>query len=154
MSKQAISYKWVLIGSIAIGALNLIMQALLADPVKTKLLTAVPGLAGVLLFVGIIAFCSFFVGGALIGLFSPGETVREPAYAAVLAAAFNCVQNFRNVDGQNLTVLNWLIGSSVVLVIGFFMALGGAWVGEKLQGDTEEKHRESQAPPPPSQAEG
>lgn len=152
MSKQAISYKWVLIGAITIGGLNLLMQALLADPVKTKLLLAVPGTAGVLLFVGIIAFVSFFVGGALIGLFSPGETVREPAYAAALAAALNCAENFRNVDGQNLTVLNWLIGSSLVLGVGFLMALGGAWVGEKIQGDTEEKHRESQAPPPPSQA--
>jgi len=154
MSKQAISYKWILIGAVTIGALNLLMQALLADPVRTKLLLAVPGTAGVLLFVGIIAFVSFFVGGALIGLFSPGETVREPAFAALLAAGLNCVENFRNVDGQNLTVLNWLIGSVLVLAIGFFMALGGAWVGEKLQGDTEEKHRESQAPPPPpSQAD-
>lgn len=154
MSKQAISYKWVLIGACAIVGLNLVMQALLADPVRSRLLTAVPGIAGALLFVGIIAFVSFFVGGALIGLFSPGETVREPAIAAAIAAAFNSVENFRNVDGKNLTVLQWFIGSSLVLVIGFLMALGGAWLGEKMQGDTEEKHRESQAPPAPTSQAG
>jgi hypothetical protein len=150
VSKQAISFKWILIGENVIILLNLVGQAILADPVRTKLLTAVPGVGGQLLFAGIIAFVSFFIGGVIIGIFSPGETVREPAYAAVLAAGFHCTENFRNVDGQNITVGSWFIGSAIVLVVGFLMALGGGWVGEKLQGDTEEKHRESQAPPPPT----
>src|SRR5262245_54477020 len=100
MSKRKLSYKWILIGAGLIFALDLIMQALLADPVRTQLLTSFPGLSGVLLFVGIIAFVAFFVGGALIGYFSPGETVREPAVAAVIAVGLNCVANFRNVDGK------------------------------------------------------
>lgn len=147
MSKHKISYKWVLIGAGIIFAQNILAQALFADPVKTKLLTAFPGLTGVLLFVGIIAFVSFFIGGALIGVFSPGETIKEPAYAALIAAGLNCVENFRNVDGKNLTVLGWFIGSAIILGVGFVMALGGAWVGEKLQGDTEQKHKEAQEPP-------
>lgn len=148
MSKQTISYKWVLIGAGIIFLQNLLAQALFADPVKTKLLVTFPGLTGVLIFVGLIAFGSFFVGGALIGVFSPGETLKEPAYAALIAAGLNCLENFRNVDGKNLTVLGWLIGSALILGIGFVMALGGAWVGEKLQGDTEEKHKEAKEPRP------
>lgn len=152
MSKQAISFKWVLIGENIIILLNLLGQALLADPVRSKLLAAVPGLGGQLLFAGIVAFISFFIGGVIIGIFSPGETVREPAFAAFLAAGFNCTENLRNVDGKNVTLLGWFIGSAIVLIVGFLMALGGGWVGEKIQGDTEEKHRESQAPPPPAEA--
>ncbi len=148
MSKQKISYKWVLIGAGIIFLQNLLAQALFADPVKTKLLVTFPGLTGVLIFVGLIAFGSFFVGGALIGVFSPGETLKEPAYAALIAAGLNCLENFRNVDGKNLTVLGWLIGSALILGVGFVMALGGAWVGEKLQGDTEEKHKEAKEPRP------
>jgi hypothetical protein len=37
--------------------------------------------------------------------------------------------------------------------LGFVMALGGAWVGEKLQGPTAQKHREEQEGPPPSRVE-
>ena len=150
MSKQAISFKWILIGENIIILLNLLGQALLADPVRSKLLMAVPGVGGQLLFAGIIAFVSFFIGGVIIGVFSPGETVREPAIAAFLAAGFNCTENLRNVDGKNITMGSWFIGSAIVLVVGFLMALGGGRVGEKLHGETEEKHRESQAPPPPT----
>jgi hypothetical protein len=153
MSKRTISYKWVLIGAGIIFGQNLLARALLADPVKTQLLASFPGLTGVLLFIGIIAFVSFFIGGALIGVFSPGETVKEPAFAALIAAGLNCLENFRNVDGKTLTVLDWLIGSALVLGVGFVMALGGAWLGEKIQGDTEQKHKEAQEPPPPSRAE-
>lgn len=152
MIKHKVSYKWVLIGAGVIVAQNVLMKALLADPVKTQLISAFPGLTGVLLFIGIIAFVSFFVGGALIGFFSPGETLKEPAIAAAIAAGLNSVENFRNVDGKTFTVLDWLIGTAIILGVGFVMAFGGAWVGEKLQGDTAEKHkeaRESAAPPPP-----
>jgi hypothetical protein len=153
MSKPRISYKWVLIGAGIIFALDLLMRALLADPVKTQLITSFPGLTGVLLFVGIIAFVAFFIGGAMIGIFSPGETIKEPAIAAAIAAGLNTLENFRNVDGKNITVLDWLIGSAIILAIGFVMALGGAWVGEKIQGNTAQKQKEANEPPPPSQAQ-
>lgn len=153
MSKRTISYKWVLIGAGIIFAQNLLMRALLADPVKTQLITSFPGLTGVLIFIGIIAFVSFFVGGAMIGVFSPGETIKEPGIAAAIAAGLNALENFRNVDGKSFTVLDWLIGSLLILGIGFVMAVGGAWVGEKLQGDTAEKHKEAAEEPPPSRTE-
>lgn len=154
MSKRKVSYKWVLIGAGIIVIQNLLIQALLADPVKTQLITSFPGLTGVLLFIGIVAFVSFFVGGALIGVFSPGETIREPAYAAMIAGGLNSLENFRNVNGTTFTVVHWLIGSAVVLGVGFVMALGGAWVGEKIQGDTPEKHKEArEEASPPSRAE-
>jgi hypothetical protein len=151
MIKQPLSYKWILIGAGVIVALNFTMRALLADPVGTALISLAPGLAGVLLFVGLIAFVSFFVGGAVIGLWSPGETIKEPAIAAAIAIGLNTLENFRNVDGVRFTVFQWLIGSVVILVVGFAMAFGGAWVGERIQGQTEEKRREQEAalhPPP------
>ncbi len=151
MSKR-ISYKWVLIGAGIIFGLNLLMRALLAEPVRSSLIASFPGLTGVLIFVGLIAFVSFFIGGAMIGIFSPGETVKEPAIAAVIAAGLNTIENFRNVDGKSLTVVQWLIGSFIILGVGFVMALGGAWVGEKIQGPTAEKRKEEQDLPPPSTA--
>jgi len=152
MSKPTISYKWVLIGAGTIFGLNLLMRALFADPVKTSLITSFSGMTGVFLYIGIIAFVSFFIGGALIGYFSPGETIKEPAIAAAIAAGLNTLENFRNVDGKTLTVGDWLLGSLIILAVGFVMALAGSWLGEKIQGQTREKIRES-APPPPSRAE-
>lgn len=148
MSKRALSYKWILIGAGMIFGLNLLIRMLTADPVRTQLITSFSGITGVFVYVAIIAFVSFFIGGAMIGWFSPGETVKEPAFAALIAAGLNTIENFRNVDGKTLTVSDWLIGSVIILAVGFGMALGGAWVGEKIQGDTAEKKRESQEPPP------
>lgn len=153
MSKRAISYKWVLLGAGIIVGLNLVMRALLADPAPTIIMTSFPGLTGILFIIALTAFVSFFFGGALIGFFSPGETIREPAIAAVIAAGLNVVENFRNVDGKNLTVAGWFIGSLLSLGIGFMMALAGAWLGEKLQGTTPQKRREEIEPPRPSQDE-
>ncbi|MEZ4301170.1 MAG: hypothetical protein R3B70_39905 [Polyangiaceae bacterium] len=149
MIKHAVSYKWVLIGAEAMFVLNLVMQALLANPVKSQLIAAFPGVAGPLIFVAIVAFGAFFVGGALIGLFSPGETIKEPAFAAAIAAGNFALLGFTTVDGKNITVADWLIGALITASVGFVMALGGAWVGEKLQGDTAEKHREARGEGPP-----
>ena len=148
MSKHPLSYKWIMIGGAIIFHLNLLMRALLADPVQTKLLAAVPGLGGILLFTGIVAFVSFFVGGGIIGYYSPGETIKEPAIAAMIAAELNCIENFHNVDGVKFTVTGWMIGSAISIGLGFVMALGGAWVGEKIQGPTRVKLHEDDDQPP------
>ena len=142
-TRRAVSSRWVFIGAGTMVGLNVVMRALLADPVRTQLISSFSGMTGVFVFVAIIAFFSYFVGGAVIGLLSPGETIREPAYAALIATGLNTLENLRNIDGQAFTLLDWFVGSAIVLGVGFSMALGGGWVGERIQGRTVEKMRES-----------
>lgn len=140
MSKpRPLSYKWILLGAGLIFGLNITMRLLLADPVRTSLITSFSGVTGVFVFIAIVAFFSFFVGGALIGYFSPGETIKEPAIAAVIAISLNGLDTFRDVNGTSFTVTNWFVGTTIMVAIGFVMALGGAWLGEKIQGPTHEK---------------
>jgi hypothetical protein len=137
---SGLSLMWVLIGAFAILVLNDVMRLLLAGNVGASL--------GVYALIGIVAFGSFFVGGLLIGLFSPGETIREPALAAGIAVLINARTSFSNIDGQTFTFGHWLGGTGISVVLGFAMGLAGAWIGEKLQGDTGDKMRERGDLPP------
>jgi hypothetical protein len=146
-TKHVISVKWILIGAVITIALNHLIQLVVADPIQTSLITSL-GAVGVFVFIGIVAFFSFFVGGAIIGFFSPGETIVEPAIAAAVAVMINAASSFRAVNGTSFTTGNWAVGSAISLVIGLAMGLGGAWLGEKFQGGTPEKDAEHEGEKP------
>ena len=90
---------------------------------------------------GLLVGGSFFVGGLIVGWWSPGETIKEPAYAALAAVVFNAGLNARNI-GENMSTMQWLIGSAIMAAIGFAFGMAGGWAGEKIQGDTTDKMRE------------
>lgn len=136
-----VSWKWVAIGAMVIIGLNQLLQEALAEPVGGALFESM-GMGGLYLYVAIIAFGSFFVGGLITGWWSPGETIKEPAYAALLAVVVNAGANFRNVDGEAFTMMDWLIGSAIMAAIGFGFGMAGGIAGEKIQGDTTDKMRE------------
>src|SRR5262245_21887700 len=148
-----LSLKWVLIGNLVILVLNDVMKALLAGNVGASLVQSFGQPAGIYALIGIVAFGSFFVGGLVIGLFSPGETIREPALAAGYAVLINARMSFNSVDGNVFTVTDWLIGTLISVVLGLGMGLAGAWVGEHLQGDTGDKMRERGDLPPKRSSE-
>jgi predicted DNA repair protein MutK len=147
---SGLSLKWVLIGAAAILVLNDVMGLLLAGNVGASLIQSLGQPTGVYALIGIVAFGSFFVGGLLIGLFSPGETIREPALAAGIAVLINARMSFTKVDSHSFTFTDWMIGTLISVVLGLAMGLAGGWIGEKMQGDTGAKIRERSDLPPMS----
>ncbi len=113
----AFQWKWVFVG-LALGfALNVLFVFLLAPVFNISLNMAH------------IAFSiSFVVTGYIVGVKSPGVTLREPAVAGVIAV-----------------LLEWLflqfaislpVPAEVItfgMFEGFLLTLFGAWVGEKVQ---------------------
>lgn len=69
----------------------------------------------------------FLVGGIVAGRFSPGATLLEPALAAAVAVIVRLGQQFAAGDVGFGPLL-------AAVAIGFVLALGGAWIGEKWQG--------------------
>jgi hypothetical protein len=142
---RTVSFKWILIGAGAIVGVHFLMHPALALPLGGFLLETV-GLSrtvAIYAYQGILAVVAYLVGGFLVGWLSPGETLKEPAVAGVIAAVvINGVEYA--IWPEEFGVIAALFG----VVVGFGTALAGAWVGEKVQGDTTEKMRERGELPP------
>lgn len=138
--ERPLDIKWIVIGFAIQAGLTWLLTTLLLEPVAGPLVESMGATAGVLTFVAIVAFGAFFGGGALVAYFSPGDTTKEPAIAAILAIVFNAVYNLSQsgfqIDAQGL------VGYAIAGAVAFGLALAGAKVGEKLQGDTTDKMRE------------
>lgn len=133
---QPLSVKWVIIGASVIGGLNWLLRTVLAEPLAVPLIESMGMLGGALVFVLIVAFGSFFCGGAGVAYASPGDTIKEPAVAATVAVAVNSAHYaWTSSDVSPL-------GIAIAVAIGYAFALAGAKVGERLQGDTTDKMRE------------
>lgn len=74
-----------------------------------------------------VPIASWFLGGLVAGRLSTGTTITEPALGA--AGAILALAAFLLVSGR-ATTIEALLGAA----IGGILALGGALVGEKLQG--------------------
>lgn len=132
-----INFFWVAIGSAIIVSLNVALLAVFRDVLFAQMAENVgPGKAEVFAVI-IIALGSFFVGGLVIGWLSPGETIKEPALAAIVAVTINIAKNAA-WNPETFSVIQ----SAISMLIGFGFALAGAWVGERIQGDTTQKMRE------------
>jgi hypothetical protein len=140
MSQSEVNFKWVAIGAVVIIGLNQLLQEVLAEPVGASLFESM-GMAGLYVYVALIAFGSFFLGGLIVGWWSPGETIKEPAYAALAAVVLNAALNARNI-GEGMSTVQWAIGSAIMAAIGFAFGMAGGMAGEKIQGDTTDKMRE------------
>ncbi len=85
---------------------------------------------------GLLNLVSFFLGGLLIGVFSPGIRIYEPAAGAALSVATMLLLTF-------FTPYSFLHFSMTKLVVGggiaFFLALSGAKMGERLTGNLKWK---------------
>ncbi|WP_028974652.1 hypothetical protein [Spirochaeta cellobiosiphila] len=72
---------------------------------------------------------TYFVGGFITGYISPGITIVEPAIGVVLATVLSII-----FDSQRLFP-GRLIGLIFTSVIAFFLAIWGASLGERVQGN-------------------
>ena len=83
---------------------------------------------------GLLHIVSFFVGGFIVGLVSPGLRVHEPAAGAFLSVslmlALSVFTPYRMIQ---FSLTKMLIGG----VIAFCLALAGARLGERITGNRE-----------------
>jgi hypothetical protein len=81
---------------------------------------------------GLLHIVSFFIGGFIVGLVSPGLRVQEPAAGAFLSVslmlALSVFTPYRIIQ---FSLLKMLIGG----VIAFCLALAGARLGERITGN-------------------
>ena len=78
---------------------------------------------------GLLNLVSFFIGGFIIGLISPGIRILEPALAAFLSVSLMlCLSFFTPYSFIHFSLTKMLIGGA----IAFALALSGAKLGEKV----------------------
>jgi hypothetical protein len=75
---------------------------------------------------------SFYLGGLLVGIISPGVRLQEPAVAAFLSVAVVfMISFFMPTFFYPFSLSRMLVGG----VIALFLALAGAYSGEKVMGN-------------------
>lgn len=146
--RKEISYKWVVYGAAIIIGLQGTTHLVISGSVGSSIVASYGATNGALMLVGIVAVIAYFIGGMVVGLYSPGETIREPAYATLLAIAPNLLTNLASHFDHGWPLAGWATGAGLALVVGFLMAMAGAWLGEKMQGRTLEKLQERGELPP------
>ena len=82
------------------------------------------------LFLGFTLF-SFFLGGFVVGLLSPGRTIVEPPLAALGASFLDAA--FPPLSAVQAAAGVWLL----IVTTGFVLALLGGWMGERLPTPTD-----------------
>ena len=81
---------------------------------------------------GLLNLASFFAGGFIIGLISPGIRIHEPAVGAFLSVSVMlCLSFFTPYRFIHFSLTKMLIGGG----IAFFLALAGARLGERVAGN-------------------
>ncbi len=81
---------------------------------------------------GLLNLISYFVGGFIIGVISPGIRIYEPAAGAFLSVAVMLLLTiFTPFSFFHFSLTKMIIGGA----IAFFLALTGAKMGEKLTGN-------------------
>jgi hypothetical protein len=116
-------WKWVIVGVVLGFALNVVLVFVLAPIFNINLNIAFA------LFV-----VSFVITGFVVGLKSPGVTLKEPAIAGVLAVVLDW---FFLEYGIELAVPGGYLAFG--LILGFLLTLFGAWLGERYQMSLEKK---------------
>ena len=117
-------WKWVIVGVIIGFALNVLLVFLLSTIFLAHILKSA--------LVGFIV--SFVVTGFIVGFRSPGETLKEPAFAGLFAVILDWI--FLVLIVSIPVPATYLI---VGLVLGFMLALFGAWLGERVPAKCREK---------------
>lgn len=118
----SIQWKWVFISILIFFAAQLAVSVILFI---VGLLTL--GI-GFILFI-FLKPIAYFITGIVTGYLSPGITIKEPAIGAIVIAVLSLIWEIvKDGDGK-------IISTIIVGVIAYFVALTGAKIGERIQGN-------------------
>ena len=125
---QPFSKKWMIASAGIFIAVELFLAGLIGEVVVGRFLS----ISLRFLIQGLLNLVSFFIGGFIIGLISPGIRTREPAVGAFLSVALMlCLSFFTPYSFIHFSFSKMLIGG----VVAFFLALAGARLGERVAGN-------------------
>lgn len=122
-------WKWIGIGVVIMIGLNiaagliamLVMGAQLQEAGALDELTLS---GGQMLFLAVLNFLAFLIGGFIVGLKSAGKTILEPGVSAAIAVLFALALS------GNFSLGGLLAGG----VVPFAAGILGGWLGERRQG--------------------
>ena len=125
---QTFSVKWMLFSVLIYIAAEIVLGIWVGGVVVGKYLSV----SLRFMLQGLLNLASYFVGGFIIGLISPGLRIYEPAAGAFLAVSLMLLLTI-------LTPFNFIQFSMTKMLIGggiaFFLALAGARLGERVSGN-------------------
>jgi len=121
---RGFQWQWVLVGIVVGLILNIFFVAFFSPLFKLDLMKRMEFLITILAFWGL----SFIVTGIIVGYKSPGITIFEAAIAGVVMILFNLLIIYVGLETP-LPIAVVIIA----MVLGFVLALFGAWIGEKMQ---------------------
>jgi hypothetical protein len=125
---QAFSLKWVVFSLFIYIAAELILGAWVGSIVVGTFIS----MSLRFLLQGLLNLVSYFVGGFIIGLISPGLRIYEPAAGAFLAVSLTLMLSFFTpYSFIQFSLTKMLLGGGMA----FFLALAGARLGERLSGN-------------------
>lgn len=119
--QQGFSVLWFLIATVVMGALT--ASVVIGLP-KVAPVFDFEGYAGMMMSIPIWA-----VGGALVGLISPGRTFVEPVVAAFLVAVPTAFLLFQGQTVKTMPLFMYVLFSA----LGILFTLVGAYAGERIQ---------------------
>ncbi len=124
---QAFSKKWV-VGSMA----TFIIVEIVLGGLVGGLVSGYVSMSLRFTFQGLLHLTSFFLGGLIIGLISPGIRILEPAVGAFLSVSIMLILTiFTPYSFIHFSLSKLLIGGA----IAFVLAMMGARLGERLTGN-------------------
>ena len=124
---QPFSSKWMLASMGIFIGVELFLGGFIGEVVIGRMMS----LSLRFLIQGLLNLLSFFIGGFIIGVVSPGLRVHEPAIGAFLSVAFMLFLSlFTPYSFIRFSLTKMLLGGGVA----FCLALTGAKFGERLTG--------------------
>lgn len=128
MSERPFSRSWVLISMAVFITAEILIGYLLGGIIVGKYVSI--GLRFIMQ--GLCMLFSFYVGGLIIGLVSPGVRIAEPAVGAFLSIALMMILTlFTPSFFYHFSLIKVVFGGG----IAFALALAGAKTGEKIMGN-------------------
>ncbi len=125
---EGFSKKWMIISFVIFVATELILGGLLGHVVFGRFMS----MSLLFMLQGLLNLVSYFIGGIIIGVISPGIRIYEPAAGAFLAVLLMMVLTiFTPFSFIHFSLFKVIIGGG----IAFFLALTGAKIGERLTGN-------------------
>jgi hypothetical protein len=124
---QPFSTKWMLASMAIFIGIELLLGGIVGQIVVGRFMS----LSLRFMLQGLLNVVSFFIGGFIIGVISPGLRVREPATGAFLSVALMLILSiFTPYSFIRFSLTKMIIGG----VVAFCLALTGAKIGEKVTG--------------------
>ena len=124
---QPFSTKWMLASMAIFIGIELLLGGIVGQIVVGRFMS----LSLRFMLQGLLNVVSFFIGGFIIGVISPGLRIREPATGAFLSVAFMLILSiFTPYSFIHFSLTKMIIGG----VVAFCLALTGAKIGEKVTG--------------------